>query len=294
MSGTGDAVPGSPVAGTLSVATFNVHAGVDRHGVPFDVPAAAASIDADVLVVQELWWADGAPSPAERLAARVGGWWVWQPAGTGTFIAAGRGRLPGLGASAVVLDGGQRSPTHRQHGRGVVGTAVIGRVPILRSSLVTLPPLRRDGVCRGAIVVDVAVGGGAVRVIGTHMAHLSHGALRHFAAIRRGLTPAAGAPDGWVLAGDLNLWGAVVERVLPGWQRAVVGRTWPAHRPFVQPDHVLVAGSGLRVRSGQVHRDVGSDHRPVSAVLDVRGAGSVGSAVAQDDGGLGAGVDESQ
>jgi endonuclease/exonuclease/phosphatase family metal-dependent hydrolase len=343
------------------VASFNVHAGVDRHGAPFDVDAAVDAIDADVLVVQELWWADGAPAPAARLAERVGGWWVWQAAGRGTFIANGRGRLPGLGASAVILDdspsraaglltgradrvvgassgtgpdrvvgassgtgpdrvvgtasgaaqasdivadgvdrhggggpgaglGGTAVPSRRN--RGAVGTAVVSRLPILRSSMVPLPPLRRDGVWRGVVVADVAVGATTVRIIGTHMAHLSHGARRHFAAIRHDLTPAPGARDGWVLAGDLNLWGSVVERVLPGWHRAVVGRTWPAHRPIVQPDHILVAGAGLRVRSGKVHHDVGSDHRPVSAVLDVRGAVSDGSAVVQDDCGLRAGVHE--
>lgn len=45
--------------GEVVVATFNVHAGVDGWGRPFDVVAACRPIDADVLVLEECW----APAP---------------------------------------------------------------------------------------------------------------------------------------------------------------------------------------------------------------------------------------
>ncbi len=39
----------------LTVASFNAHWGVDARGRPFDVGAAARSLGADLLVVQEVW-----------------------------------------------------------------------------------------------------------------------------------------------------------------------------------------------------------------------------------------------
>jgi endonuclease/exonuclease/phosphatase family metal-dependent hydrolase len=53
---------------------------------------------------------------------------------------------------------------------------------------------------------------------------------------------------------------------MPGWRRAVVGRTWPAWRPHSQIDHILVRGALQPVR-GEVLPHGGSDHRPVRAEL---------------------------
>jgi endonuclease/exonuclease/phosphatase family metal-dependent hydrolase len=47
--------------GSVVVANFNVHAGVDGWGRPFDVVAACRSIDADVLVLEECWAPGGEP-----------------------------------------------------------------------------------------------------------------------------------------------------------------------------------------------------------------------------------------
>jgi endonuclease/exonuclease/phosphatase (EEP) superfamily protein YafD len=81
--------------------------------------------------------------------------------------------------------------------------------------------------------------------------------------LRRAL-PAS--PPPLVVAGDFNLWGPPVRMLLPGWRRAVVGRTWPARRPHSQIDHVLVRGDVTAV-TGEVLSDVGSDHRPVRVRL---------------------------
>jgi endonuclease/exonuclease/phosphatase family metal-dependent hydrolase len=53
---------------------------------------------------------------------------------------------------------------------------------------------------------------------------------------------------------------------MPGWNRAVIGRTWPAWRPHSQIDHILVRGA-LRGGGGRVLPDAGSDHRPVRVDL---------------------------
>jgi endonuclease/exonuclease/phosphatase family metal-dependent hydrolase len=72
-----------------------------------------------------------------------------------------------------------------------------------------------------------------------------------------------------VLVGDFNLWGPAVSAMLPGWRRAVRGRTWPAHRPHSQIDHVLVRDD-IEVMDAAVLDEVGSDHRPVRVTLRLR------------------------
>ena len=70
--GTGGLSSGRTV---LTVANFNMHAGVDGWGRPFDPIAACAAFDADVLVLEESWTndADGPGSgQAERIAAALG------------------------------------------------------------------------------------------------------------------------------------------------------------------------------------------------------------------------------
>ena len=51
--------------------------------------------------------------------------------------------------------------------------------------------------------------------------------------------------------------------------RAVFGRTYPAHRPHSQIDHVLV-NAHVEILGGEVLPACGSDHRPVRARLAVR------------------------
>jgi endonuclease/exonuclease/phosphatase family metal-dependent hydrolase len=114
--------------------------------------------------------------------------------------------------------------------------------------------------------VDLVIDGKPLSVVGTHMSHLLMGSHRHYAAMKDLLRTEA-RPDA-ALLGDMNLWGPPVRAFLPEWHRAVHGRTWPAWNPHSQIDHILVRGA-LRVVSGEVLPDAGSDHRPVRAVLAV-------------------------
>ena len=43
----------------LSIANYNMHCGMDGWGRPYDYVAAIASLDADVIVLEEAWTADG-------------------------------------------------------------------------------------------------------------------------------------------------------------------------------------------------------------------------------------------
>ena len=126
--------------------------------------------------------------------------------------------------------------------------------------------LRADKLRRVAIVVDLTVDGRPISVVSTHMSHLLYGSYRNWAELRRRLQDEA-RPDA-VLVGDMNTWGPLVHAFIPGWRRAVVGKTWPAWRPHSQIDHILVRGA-LRPLHGSVLPHAGSDHRPVRAELAV-------------------------
>jgi endonuclease/exonuclease/phosphatase family metal-dependent hydrolase len=54
----------------------------------------------------------------------------------------------------------------------------------------------------------------------------------------------------------------------PGYRGTVRGRTYPAGRPWIQLDHLLVRGP-VRVSAAAVADPVGSDHLPIRAELRV-------------------------
>jgi endonuclease/exonuclease/phosphatase family metal-dependent hydrolase len=275
----------------LTVANFNVHAGVDGWGRPFDPIAACASVDADVLVLEEAWTSEAEGNgkgagggQAEQIAAALG-----YHAVTCTLARGRRSRpdpsattrwMPFLGFRATMrslyVSSGRPLPAaaaaaarYREGEPGSLGIAVLTRRALTVDGTRTLwmPPLKRDRVHRAAIVVDLTVEGVPLSVIGTHMSHLQFGSHRNYADLRRQLRREA-RPEA-VLMGDMNLWGPPVRALLPGWHRAVKGPTWPSWRPHSQIDHILVRGD-LRVVSGEVLPDGGSDHRPVRAHLALR------------------------
>jgi endonuclease/exonuclease/phosphatase family metal-dependent hydrolase len=268
----------------LTVVNFNMHAGVDGWGRPFDAITACANFEADVLVLQEAWTndADGPGSgQAEQIAAALG----YEVAAC--TLAKGRRARPYTGATErwmppLGFRAGVRSlyvssarPLHsaeltsaryRQGESGSWGIAVLTRrgLPVEGTRTLRLPPLARDRVHRAAVVVDLRVDDDPVSIVGTHMSHLQYGSPRNFADLKRLLR--TGARPEAVLLGDMNLWGPPLRAFLPDWRRAVRGRTWPAWRPHSQIDHILVRGD-IEVASGEVLPPAGSDHRPVRATL---------------------------
>ena len=167
-----------------------------------------------------------------------------------------------------VSAGVQALPRWQEAERGTWGIAVLVRpeLPIEATRLVPMSTLRADRVRRAALVVDLTVEGHPISVAGTHMSHLHMGSHRNWAELRRQLRTEA-RPDA-VLAGDMNTWGPLVHLFMPGWRRAVIGRTWPSWKPHSQIDHIMVRGA-LRAEAGVVLPDAGSDHRPVRAELSV-------------------------
>jgi endonuclease/exonuclease/phosphatase family metal-dependent hydrolase len=126
------------------------------------------------------------------------------------------------------------------------------------------PQLPRDPGRRAVVRAVVDVDGSPFTVVGTHMPLLKDPVWRLTGSLRAAL-PAPDEPGAF--AGDMNMWGWCADRLAgPGWRRVVRGRTYPAHRPHSQTDHILV-NAGVEVASAEVVRQVMSDHRPVRARL---------------------------
>ncbi len=263
------------------VASFNVHGGVDGWGRPFDVVDACRRIGADVLMLQESWFPDGGVSMAQRVADELGYVSVEQVFARGRITAPPDRPLDRWGPRLLTrsvhglrLDRRRPDPADRagsrppKFERGSWAIAVLSKLAVKGSQTIDLGKLPTDHAQRGAIVMDVDLPGAAapLRVVGTHLAHLSQGSPRHIAALRRTLN--AMTPVPCVLAGDMNCRGPPLVLLLPGWSRAVRGRTWPTWttRPVAQPDHILVRGP-VTVESGEVLPITESDHLPVRATL---------------------------
>ncbi len=273
----------------LTIANFNMHAGIDGWGRPFDYLAACRSLEADVLVLQEAWRAEAAPADqgqAESVAATLGYQMVGCTLAEGYRIA----EQPGAPASWMPRPAGAdrnkslyfdcvrpiaaktlASARFAASERGTWGLAVLVRqgLELERHRILHLPTLRQDRVRRAAVVVDLTAEGIPLSVVGTHMSHLHMGSSRHYRQLQHQL--ATEARPAAVLSGDMNLWGPPVRYFMRGWHRAVKGASWPTWRPHSQIDHILVRGD-IAIVSGEVRPDAGSDHRPVRAVLRLGGA----------------------
>jgi endonuclease/exonuclease/phosphatase family metal-dependent hydrolase len=283
----------------LSVATFNVHGGVNGWGRPFDVVDACRQLDADVLVLQETWTprehasvagGTGVAQQAKsaRETGRDGGTAAPEPGGIAeqvgrtlgyslTSVPMANARLhpapPRVGEGWGPLFGrprpvGMRVDAHRKPGagrgsgrRGVVGIALLSRLPTSGVDVLELVPAVGGRVRR--VALRTKVDSPEIVVAGTHLPHIRHGSPAHVRRLQRYL-PSPDVPA--VLVGDMNMWGPPLSLLMPGWSRAVRGRSWPAWRPMFQIDHVLVT-EAVRVVGGDVLRIEGSDHLPVRAVL---------------------------
>ncbi len=261
----------------LTVATFNVHCGVDGWGRPFDVAAECAALDADVLVMQESWTPAGGGLSTAAVVARQLGYQVFEEQ-----LATGRifpphpsanhrwGPRPRSASIVFRLDHDRRrlrrniDRLHPDYGLGTFGLAVLTRVPVTHREVIPLGQLKTDASIRLAIASTVPVGEGSMTVVGTHMSHLLQRSPVQFKRLRAALADASRSAT--VLTGDMNMWGPPLSAFFRGWQRVIRGRTWPAFRPHSQLDHLLVTPS-VAVVDARIAEHTGSDHLPVRATL---------------------------
>jgi endonuclease/exonuclease/phosphatase family metal-dependent hydrolase len=222
------------------VTTANVHWGglrPDRRST-FDLAAASAALPGDIRVFQEVWTAPGAPTPISRPPG-------WHEA----TLELGHHRRPSRLAMPSDAEVGQLS------------IVVVSRFPICNHDTIRLPRFTPGGLNQ-ALLVTVETPVGVVTVVAVHLssALVPVSSAGQVWAIGRRLPP---GPT--VIAGDHNLWARAAAPLLPGFQLAARGPTWPAIRPRHQIDHIWVRG--LTVITGRVLADIGSDHLPVTAVF---------------------------
>ncbi len=269
----------SSVAGMteLVVATFNLHAGVDGWGVPFDVVSSCADIDADVIVLQEVWTPNGGEGLATIVAKSLG-YEVHEATLSGAVLvsvaSAPESRWGPKGGDPVhargLWVGDPERLARRRWGptaqTGTWGIALLSRLSVNRVEVVELVKLRRDGSeKRAAILSEIEVGSSSITVAGTHLPHFTDGAWNSFERLRRRLPPPSRPA---VFAGDMNFWGPPLSLALPGWRRAVRARTYPSWRAHSQIDHLFVTPP-VEVISGQALRVGNSDHLALRARLEV-------------------------
>jgi endonuclease/exonuclease/phosphatase family metal-dependent hydrolase len=247
----------------VTVATFNTHWGVDRWRRPYDVVDACRQLAADVVILQEVWRADGTVGFAAEAGRRLGYTVSWLPLARGDLHA--HQRLPLPPAKARLLGASSRRP-RPSRGRGDWGVAILSRLPVRSEQRIDLGHLPLDPSRRGALRLDLDVAGQPFTVVGTHLSHLSHGSIWQLMRLREALP---GRDRTAVLGGDMNMWGPLLALLLPGWRRSVLGRTWPAPRPHSQIDHLMVTPP-VEVVGGQVMPRTGSDHRGLRVALRLR------------------------
>jgi len=240
----------------LTLGSFNLHMGRGSggHAAPFyDVVAAAKEIDTDVLVLQEAWVpdADGEDGNVVEIATALG----YEIACTFAV------------ARATCHDQVRLAGREGDVGDGDWQIAVLSRLPVVERKVVPIgPQLPRDPGRRALVTAAVEVAGAEqpFTVAGTHMPLLKDPVWRLVPAIRAALPP-SDRPAAF--AGDMNMWSWCIDRVVPkGWRRAVRGRTYPAHRPHSQTDHILITPP-VEVVEATAIRQVMSDHRPIRARL---------------------------
>jgi endonuclease/exonuclease/phosphatase family metal-dependent hydrolase len=217
----------------LRVATWNC-----QHGKPdpSQVGSAAASLDVDVLALQEVdrrtRRVDGRDLAVDAAEA-FGGELVWAP--------------------AIALQDGE------------YGNAVLVRGELRRSLIVDLPGRRRREP-RAAALVDVVVDGRSWTVAATHLTTDRSVVFGQLIALMDVLGT---WPAPRVLIGDLNLQPDVL---LPwmtaeGYRLALGPLTHSVRRPRRQIDHVAVTGRGCTVTSLGAHALPVGDHLALVAEI---------------------------
>jgi hypothetical protein len=268
----------------LTVASLNLHCGFGFFGQPFDVAAALCQLDAAVLCVQESWLPvpGGAPGRGAQPGDRSG---LADPDSPALSVQRTPRTLSPEYDSLAEAAGKLGAAMHRvvmcrppslsmagisaSPGPGELSIGVLTTLPVTDYEVIELGVAPADTVPRFAQVVTLELAGGtSVRVVNTHLTHRLTSPLqlrRLQQRLRADARQSARIPT--IIAGDLNM-----PRPLAGmsitYAATVRGKTWPATRPLIQLDHILVDQS-FKVIESAVLPPAGSDHLPIRARLRV-------------------------
>ncbi len=160
-------------------------------------------------------------------------------------------------------------------GEGWWRLAVATRHPIVSDRELPLARTIADAMPRRhARSVRLAIGGKEVDVTAFHVSSKLWFAaplvqLRSLARVME-----AARVDGRdrpaVAVGDGNMWRTCLPIAMPGWRSTTKGATFPSWRPHSQIDHILVRGSVDAVAGTVLPYSPTSDHRAISADLQLR------------------------
>jgi endonuclease/exonuclease/phosphatase family metal-dependent hydrolase len=221
----------------FKIASWNIRAGLGRdfRRRPARTVDAICGFDADVVVLQEAdFRRHPRPAALPSPQGRIGPFEVIDLTPTGV----------GLG----------------WHGIAMLKQPGVRVDAIHRHDLPALEP-------RGVVIVDMAVRGVAVRIVGVHLGLLRGNRRRQIAFIGARLAELAPLPT--VIVGDYNEWQdrRGWETVPEGMRVHSPGPSFPAGRPFLHLDR-LAYTSDLKLLDSTViaapDAIMASDHRPVS------------------------------
>jgi endonuclease/exonuclease/phosphatase family metal-dependent hydrolase len=262
------------------VDSLNLHCGLGFFGQPFDVAAAVCQLDADVVCVQESWLPIAGDAADPRLGVRGAEFANVGPAELAAPAPAPDAPDPLAEAAAKLGAAVFRQVLSRQPslslpgisastGPGELAIAILTTLPVTDYAVIELGVALADEVPRFAQVVTVGLAGGtSVRVVNTHLTHRLTSPIQ-LRRLHERLRPDGGQSRQLptIIVGDLNMPRPVAALSLT-YAATVRGKTWPATRPLVQLDHVLVDRS-MTVMESAVLPSAGSDHLPIRARLRV-------------------------
>jgi endonuclease/exonuclease/phosphatase family metal-dependent hydrolase len=224
------------------LASLNTHGGRGAGGRPYDLEAACRQFKADIIVLQEVWRPHSGPDSVADIAAALG---------------------TELLRADLVDDTNLRSfGIANETARGRWGLATLTTMPVTGYEVVDLGRIAGDATPRAAQLVTMELPGrGALRIANTHLTYRLLSPVQLLRLVRH--LAADDVPT--VIVGDLNM-PAPLTGLAAGYAPAVNGRTFPAHRPLMQLDHILASRRVARC-GGEVLPPAGSDHLPVRARL---------------------------
>jgi endonuclease/exonuclease/phosphatase family metal-dependent hydrolase len=245
--------PRAPQRGStdLRVVTYNIHRcrGMDRRVRPERIAALLATIDADIVALQEVVGPSlSGPGHAEELGAALGMGWIMAPA--------------------------------RELRKHQFGNVILSRLPIREHARVDLSWKTCEPRCAQRVEVDL----GGPTPLHVYNAHLGTALLeRRFQAPRLAdwiLDRRVHGPK--ILLGDFNEWGrGLVSDVLAERLKSIDlyphlkrRRTYPGFFPLLHLDHIYFTGN-IEIRRVELPRTrlalVASDHLPLVADIRVPG-----------------------